>query len=449
MAAFYARSVPSRHEASPSSSQASSYSYRSPSSGSFYVDDTMRALDNMSLVYQGERHPNYPRGSHQRSSFAQPPSPIRTSDDAPPAFPSDLVLPTRSAPSITKTARARSSKTKKSVRFSAQLVVEHETPTYYASPEKAMFYPGGASYRLFHPEELPCPILDELPRSDAATKHLRSCMLLSSELGVSMKWGLMPSTRYTMCELYPNEMLILKEKTKMKTEEQVALTGVSIEVLSPVSMSLRIAHTQKEMVRLSVREGQEVVLQEWFWMLHIAMAMKVDVGDMTASLKKKKESKTRSIWVVRAPAMDEPGYLPRVTHHIASALAGAEIQVLHSGDTESKALAESINECVNGKPLRESVLLGRSVFDHDHYYSRAARRKLAYDIFVARGRIKRLLLVVEDELLPTMIARAQRFRANDQGLGMGYTPSMLKVCNGVEFAVDMKTGDATIVSCFA
>ncbi|OQR83498.1 hypothetical protein ACHHYP_14640 [Achlya hypogyna] len=447
MAAFY--SDPPSRESSPGYGR-----LRPGSSNSFYSDDGYaRSFENLS-IYQGERHPNYPRGSHQRSSFSIP-SPRLAADDAVPEFPSDLTLPppraVPTAPPPPRPAPVSSKRRapKKSVQFRAQLVEEFETETYYESPKSTAYYPAGASYRLFHPEELPCPTISELPRSDAATKHLRNCMLLSGELGVSMKWGLMPSTRYTMCELYPNEVLILKEKTKMKTEEQVALTGVSVEVISSLSMALRITHTGKEMVRLSVREGQEAVLQEWFWMLHVAMGMKVDMMDATASAKKKKETKTRSIWVVRAPEVEEPGYLPRVTHHISTALAGAEIQVLHSGEAEARALAESINQCVNGKPLRESILLGRSVFDHDHYYSRQARRKLAYDVFVARGRIKRLLLVVEDQLLHTMIARAQRFRANEPSLGMGYTPSMLKACNGVELAVDMKSGDATIVSCFA
>ncbi|OQS03733.1 nardilysin [Thraustotheca clavata] len=408
---------------------------RTQSNNSFYSEDNVsfgRNFDNLN-IYQGERHPNYPRGSHRSMSrslsassyqFSNMPSPIMTLD------PDDA---------SEQNGLERRKQKKKSVRFSNPLYQEYTTETYFETPEHPIFYPTGASYRLFHPEELPCPIVYALPRSDAATKHLRNCMLLSGELGVTIKRGLVASTRFTVCELYPNELLILKEKTKMKTEEQIALSGVTIEVLSPLAISLRVGHAQKEIVRLSVREGQEAVLEEWYWMLLIAMGMKVDISEPPMSARSKKETKTRSIWVVRAPEPDEPGYLKRITGIIKNSLSGVEIQVLHSGEEESRLLAKSINTVVNGKPLRESILLGRSVFDHDQFHSRQARRKLAYDIFIARGRIKRLLLVVEEELLHTLIARALRYHANEPTLGMGYTPAMLQICNGVEFAVDMKS----------
>ncbi|KAF0720452.1 Aste57867_296 [Aphanomyces stellatus] len=221
-----------------------------------------------------------------------------------------------------------------------------------------------------------------------------------------------------------------------------------VEVLSPLSMSLRVAHTQKEMVRLSVREGQEALLQEWFWMLQVAMAMKVDVAEVAgAHAVKKKESKTRSVWVVRSVDDDEPSYATRAARYISNALAGAEVQVLHNGEPGSRVLAERINEHVNGRTLRESVFLGRYVLGNDQVTSRDARRKLAYDLFVQRGRIKRLVLVVEEELLAAMVARAQVTTEEDFGSGFGTL--MMDVCNGVEFAVDMKTGETKIVAAFA
>ncbi|RHX97558.1 hypothetical protein DYB37_000550 [Aphanomyces astaci] len=342
---------------------------------------------------------------------------------------------------------------RKVLRFRDQMIEEFTTETYFQTPSRPAMYPSGASFRLYHPEELPCPVLDQLPRSDAVTKHLRNCMLISGELGVTTRWTLMPSTKFTVCELYPNEMLICREKTKNKVHEPVALTGIMVEILSPVSMSLRVAHTQKEMVRLSVREGQEMLLQEWYWMLHVAMAMKVDVADASgggigASAAKKKESKTRSVWVVRSIDEDnEPSYSNKAARYISTALAGAEVQVLHNGDVGSRLLAERINEYVHGRTLRESVFLGRHVLGEDQIASRAMRRKLAYDLFVQRGRIKRLVLVVEEELLAAMVARAQPPTDQDE-LGNGFTTSMLDMCNGVEFAVDMKTGDTKIVAAF-
>ncbi|KAH9116753.1 hypothetical protein AeMF1_009323 [Aphanomyces euteiches] len=394
-----------------------------------------------SYAYQPERYPSHLRHTGIRTSRASFTYYAQSSDS------NEIVSTVPSARGDRNNVRPRQQR-RKALRFRDPLTEEFQTETYFQTPSRPLMYASGASFRLYHPEELPCPVLDQLPRSDAVTKHLRNCMLLSGELGVTTRWTLMPTTRFTVCELYPNEMVILREKTKMRMQEQVALTGIMVEILSPVSMSLRVAHTQKEMVRLSVRDGQEALLQEWYWMLQVAMAMKVDVSDAGGNTAvKKKESKTRSVWVVRSVDEDDALYSTRVARYIANALAGAEVQVLHNGEAGSRALAERINEQVNGRTLRESVFLGRYVLGDDQAASRDARRKLAYDMFVQRGRIKRLVLVVEEELLAVMVARTQATTEDEFGSGFG--TSMLDVCNGVEFAVDMKTGETKIVSAFA
>ncbi|ETW00369.1 hypothetical protein H310_07014 [Aphanomyces invadans] len=403
-------------------------------------------------AYQPERYPSHLRHTGtrvSRSSFTYPVMMEPPLDGT--MEPSSHYAPTnRTSNNINSSLTRPRQQRRKVLRFRDQMIEEFSTETYFQTPSRPSMYPSGASFRLYHPEELPCPVLDQLPRSDAVTKHLRNCMLMSGELGVTTRWTLMPSTKFTMCELYPNEMLICRDKTKSKGNEPVALTGIMVEILSPLSMSLRVAHTQKEMVRLSVREGQELLLQEWYWMLHVAMAMKVDVADANGGngAAKKKESKTRSVWVVRSVDEDnEPAYSKKAARYISNALAGAEVQVLHNGEVGSRLLAERINEHVHGRTLRESVFLGRHVLGEDQFASRAMRRKLAYDLFVQRGRIKRLVLVVEEELLSSMVQRAQAASDSDE-LGNGFSTSMMAMCNGVEFAVDMKTGDTKIVAAF-